>query len=74
MHRECQIFEDTRHQMASYTKLFEKDKAQLDEKQAQWEAEKKSDEWGDLGLKKKLKVAEDKLVEERRQWTKVCKP
>ncbi|MFS8019426.1 hypothetical protein Hanom_Chr15g01403631 [Helianthus anomalus] len=42
-------------------------------KQAAFEAEKKSEEWGRDGLKSKLQAAEELLSKERAEWKKVCK-
>ncbi|KAM0056622.1 hypothetical protein Hdeb2414_s0006g00220571 [Helianthus debilis subsp. tardiflorus] len=47
-------------------------KAQLAEEKEAFEQEKKSEEWGLKGLKKKLRASEDTLAEERRKWRMAC--
>ncbi|MFS7937927.1 hypothetical protein Hanom_Chr05g00433511 [Helianthus anomalus] len=44
----------------------------LQEEKAAFEKEKKLEEWGLQGLKKKLQVKEDLRVEERRNWHVAC--
>ncbi|KAJ0607249.1 hypothetical protein HanHA89_Chr03g0094411 [Helianthus annuus] len=72
MHRERAEWEDYRDRLATHARQFEKAKAELAELKAQFEAEKKKQEWGLLGLKKKLQVSEDTLVEESQKWREAC--
>ncbi|MFS7918913.1 hypothetical protein Hanom_Chr03g00206771 [Helianthus anomalus] len=70
MHHERAEWEDYRDRLATDARQFEKAKAELAELKAQFEAENKKEEWGLLGLKKKLQASEDTLVEERQKWRK----
>ncbi|MFS7966438.1 hypothetical protein Hanom_Chr09g00773741 [Helianthus anomalus] len=65
MHRERAKWEAYRICLAVDAKHFEKAKAELAEKQAQFETEKKNEDWGIMGLKKELQESEDTLSEER---------
>ncbi|MFS7950426.1 hypothetical protein Hanom_Chr07g00583061 [Helianthus anomalus] len=50
-------------------KQFEKARAEFAERKVQFEAEKKKkEEWGLLGVKKKLQASKDTLAAERRKW------
>ncbi|KAJ0800607.1 hypothetical protein HanPI659440_Chr03g0105051 [Helianthus annuus] len=72
MHREHAEWEDYTDRLAADARQFEKAKAELSKLKAQFEAEKKNEEWGLLGLKKKLWASEDTLVEEHWKWREAC--
>ncbi|KAF5791157.1 hypothetical protein HanXRQr2_Chr09g0391441 [Helianthus annuus] len=73
MHRQLGVWEDFRSCLAADAIQFEKAKAELAEQKARFEANKKKEDWGILGLKKKLQASKDKLAEKHRLLRETCK-
>ncbi|KAJ0780539.1 hypothetical protein HanPI659440_Chr06g0238911 [Helianthus annuus] len=72
MYLERSSWEKHRERLAAEAKLFEQAKAQLAREKEAFEQEKRSEEWGLQGLKKKLHASKDTLTEERRKWRVAC--
>ncbi|KAF5818517.1 hypothetical protein HanXRQr2_Chr02g0066201 [Helianthus annuus] len=72
MHHERADWEGYRERFSEEAKEFEKAEAEFAKLKAEFEAKKKKEEWGLLGMKRKLQASEDTLAEERRKWREAC--
>ncbi|MFS7968318.1 hypothetical protein Hanom_Chr09g00796021 [Helianthus anomalus] len=72
MYLERSRWEKHRERLATEAKLFERAQAEFAKEKEAFEQEKKSEEWGLQGLKRKLQGSEDTLAEERRKWLVAC--
>ncbi|KAJ0588036.1 hypothetical protein HanIR_Chr04g0169991 [Helianthus annuus] len=68
MYRERAEWEKHSERLAAEAKLFEKAKADLAKKKADFEKEKKLEEWGLQGVKLKLSESKDTLAKDRCKW------
>ncbi|MFS7899158.1 hypothetical protein Hanom_Chr05g00405331 [Helianthus anomalus] len=72
MYLERSSWEKHRERLAAKAKLFEQAKAQLAREKEAFEQEKRPEEWGHQGLKKKLQESEYTLTNECRKWHVAC--
>ncbi|MFS7998844.1 hypothetical protein Hanom_Chr12g01158821 [Helianthus anomalus] len=72
MYLERATWEKHRERLAAEAKLFEQARIKLQEDRASFNKEKKSEEWGLQGLKKKLQASKDLLAEEHKNWCAAC--
>ncbi|MFS7929615.1 hypothetical protein Hanom_Chr04g00334651 [Helianthus anomalus] len=72
MHRERAEWEKHRDCLVAEAKLFEKAKVELAKQKADFEKEKKSEDWILQGVKLKLQASEITLAEEHHKWCVTC--